>query len=256
MLNRASWLVVGTGVTCASSVARADLTTWSYQNAALQFGSDDANPARWVNYPQAPTLGAASVPEGLDVFGTGPGNAVFALTGATYESGSVIDPDYFGSQLVISGAGTLNGAAWQDPFNSIVTSIAVAGAVSGGILDISLAAIQFEFFDDSGVMVTGGGSAISPLGVFEAGPIAASATFEDYLRGDEPTTGVRTLRWEITLRFNWSGMAATDSLLLAMPEHAIQIRAVPGAGSISLGGCIAAWAGRRRRRGRRLTPQG
>ncbi len=220
-----------------------ELTTWSYDESNLQYVDDSGEDPVWANYTEVPTVDSTPLFDGIMLFGTGDSDLAFSLTGAEYVPSSG-DPTYRGNQLVISGTGTIDGAAWQHPQNFINTSFAFGLDFSGGTIDLYNISTGFTLYNGLGEFLIGVGSGTS-LGEFDPGGYGFGFVFEDRFPFNYETA--ETFTWSVIIGFDWTGMADEDLMNFYIPQSSIDLQVLPEPGSAVLLGLGLVASVRRRR---------
>ena len=234
----------------AASAGAAPVTAWTYGSSSLQFLTAPSDggppPLVWTEYAFVPvTVGASALANGLKIYGTGDGDRALSLTGETYVPG-VSSTGERGNRLVISGTGTIDGAAWRHPQDLVRTSFAYGAAFSAGSVDVYEVSSSYELRDNGGNFVAGVGS--SGGGYFsEPGAYGIAFAFEDRFGGD--ISAAVSVRWQVAINFDWRGYGQSDTLTFTIPQNSIDIQAVPGPGAVVLAaaGCLVGVPPRRRR---------
>ena len=229
----------------AARCAHAEVTTWSFGSASLQYVGGTVDDPRWVDYlGVSPAVASSSLTEGVRLTGAGAGGAVFSLLGSEFNPG--IDPGVGVNRLYLTGTGTVDGNSWMDPEYFVTTRIRAAVELSGGFLDLYLVSTEISLLDAGGVFLDGVGSGQDP-GVVGAGFHPFELTAMDVFNQDHPEA--RQIRWGVSFEFDWTGYSASDTLEFSMPGPSIDIVAnVPSPGVAFV--FAAATLARRRRAGR------
>lgn len=214
----------------AAGAAQAQLTTWTYAGSALQYIANQDKAYFYVDYDTPPTVGALPVFDGIHIYGTGSsstsgapaGDIAFSIGAADYIPSPIVDPNLRGNRLLISGVGTIDGAAWQHPADYIRTQFDFGMDISGGTIDLFKIETGFELRDHDDNFVTGVGSGTS-LGEYDGpGGYGLGFAFEDRFGSD--ITTAETIHWTVAIYYDWTGMSPGDVFTFHIPNNSIDIQ--------------------------------
>ncbi|MFM9957699.1 MAG: MYXO-CTERM sorting domain-containing protein [Phycisphaerales bacterium] len=235
------------------------VTTWSFGSSHLQHLRDDDG-TFWVDYdPLNPSLvpDVMSTPldNGIKLSGPGSKGFVFGFTGDNYiptPSEPTASGNLRGNRLVINGTATINGAAWQNPFDIVRTSFEFDFAHTGGDVELYTIETSFTLLDASNNFLGGVGSATGFSQTFDPGFHAFDIDFDDRFGPiDQPNdiSAAVAIEWQIAFYFDWTNYAQGDQFYFDIPQNSVDIQAqtipTPGAAALL---SLAGLAGLRRRR--------
>jgi len=213
--------VVAGALSLAASPADATLLTWTFGSATLEFYDTTLSEPDWVPFDVTPTVSASQFDGGLKLFGTGLDSQAFSLPAAEYIAAPPWSFDgEVQARLLLSGTGTINGAAWQDPDDTIVTAFDFGFDFDSGQLDLNDVSTGFLLLDAEQSPLVGVGSSTG-LGLHDPGSYGYGFQFVDRFNSGYETAA--TFIWQVRLDFEWIDPSPSSSLTFTIPQNSIDL---------------------------------